>query len=132
MGLIFDRDSDIMCRSMKVDLRERSMVVEVYLLLAFCFFTTYFMEVGSMKCEKCQAKMNSTKTELDISVKGKSIKAVNVPSMTCPECNNLVVKDSVNKTALSYAKHCKGDTFDYEKEESAAAIAAAAAASVVI
>ncbi len=82
-----------------------------------------------MKCEKCQAKMNGTKTEIDISIKGKSIKAVNVPALLCPECNNLVVKDSVKKRAKSYAKHCKGDTFDFEKEE-AAVVAGTAAATV--
>ncbi len=80
-----------------------------------------------MKCEKCQAKMNGTKTEIDISIKGKSIKAVNVPALFCPECNDLVVKDSVKKRATSYAKHCKDDTFDFAKEEAAVAAGTTAA-----
>ncbi len=82
-----------------------------------------------MKCEKCKAKMNGTKTEIAISIKEKTIKAINVPALLCPECNNLVVTDSVNKRATSYAKHCKGDTFDFVKEE-AAVVAGTTAATV--
>ncbi len=85
-----------------------------------------------MKCDVCQAEMKKSTTEMDVSVKGKTIKVVNVPALLCPECQALVVKDSIKKRAQAYAKDCKKkETLDFAKAEAAAATANAALASAV-
>ena len=66
-----------------------------------------------MVCDVCKTEMNDTTTEMEVSVKGKRIKAINVPSLICPKCNKLVVESLVEKVVQKCAKHCKDDTFDY-------------------
>jgi YgiT-type zinc finger domain-containing protein len=85
-----------------------------------------------MKCDVCNTKMNNSTTETEISIDGKMIRAVNVPSLICPECNKLVIEDSVSKQVRAYAERCKGDTFDYKKEEDEDSGAIVAAATIVV
>lgn len=66
-----------------------------------------------MVCDVCKTEMNDSTTEMEVSVKGKMIKVVNVPSVICPKCNKLMVEDIVEKVVQKCAKHCKDDTFDY-------------------
>ncbi|MDR3051210.1 MAG: YgiT-type zinc finger protein [Oscillospiraceae bacterium] len=69
-----------------------------------------------MLCDVCKVEMNDSTTEMEISVKERKVKAVNVPAMVCPKCNKLVVEELVDKLVRKAAKHCKDDTFDYPKE----------------
>ena len=69
-----------------------------------------------MLCDVCKVEMNDTTTETEVSVKGRAVKAVNVPAKVCPKCNKLVVEELVDKLVHKAAKHCKEDTFDYPKE----------------
>ncbi len=87
-----------------------------------------------MKCDICKVEMKKSITEMNVLVKGKTIKVVNIPSLLCPECNALVVKDSIGKKVQKYAKGCKLDTLDYAKVEAevTASLAALASATTVV
>ena len=66
-----------------------------------------------MNCDSCRVKMNETTTEMEISIKGRSVKAINVPAFRCSDCNEVVVEQLVEKLARTYAKGCKESSFDY-------------------
>lgn len=66
-----------------------------------------------MNCESCKTTMNDTTTEMEISIKGRTVKALNVPAFSCSDCNEIVVDQLVEKLARTYAKGCKEETFDY-------------------
>lgn len=38
-----------------------------------------------MNCDSCKTNMNDTTTEMEISNKGRTIKAINVPVFSCPD-----------------------------------------------
>lgn len=38
--------------------------------------------------------------------------------MVCPKCNKHFVESLVEKQVQLYAKHCRGDTFDYNDVKS--------------
>ena len=69
-----------------------------------------------MVCDICKVEMNDSVTEMEFSVKKRTVKAVNVPALVCPTCNKLVVEELVEKLAHKVAKHCKEETFDYPNE----------------
>ena len=66
-----------------------------------------------MNCERCKTNMNDTTMEMEISIKGRTVKALNVPAFSCSDCNEIVVDQLVEKLARTYAKGCKEETFDY-------------------
>jgi len=69
-----------------------------------------------MVCDVCKVEMNDTTTEMEVSVKGRKVKALNIPATVCPKCNKLVVEELAEKLVQKAAKHCKAETFDYPKE----------------
>lgn len=64
-----------------------------------------------MNCNEC--KMKDTTTEIEVTVRGKKIKALNVPAVICNECAEMVVDSLTEKLVRTYAKGCKEDTFDF-------------------
>lgn len=68
-----------------------------------------------MNCESCKTTMNDTTTEMEISIKGRTVKALNVPTFSCSDCNEIVVDQLVQKIARTYAKGYKEATFDYKE-----------------
>jgi|GEM_PF-3374088 len=66
-----------------------------------------------MICDVCKTEMNDATTEMEVSIKGKMIKVINVPSLICPQCKKLVVESLVEKVAQKCAKHCKDGILDY-------------------
>jgi len=69
-----------------------------------------------MICDICKVEMNDSTTDMDVSIKERMIKVVNVPALVCPKCNRLVVEELVDKLVHKIAKHCKDETLDYPKE----------------
>jgi YgiT-type zinc finger domain-containing protein len=69
-----------------------------------------------MLCDVCQVEMNDSTTEMEVSIKERVVKAVNVPAMTCPNCSKITVDGLVDKLVRKAAKHCKEDAFDYPTE----------------
>ena len=75
-----------------------------------------------MKCEICGSELEETTIETEISVEGRTFKAINVPAFTCYECYETFIGDSEYELLKAYAKHAarmnmEGDELDIAKAD---------------
>lgn len=63
-----------------------------------------------MKCNVCKTKMKDATTEIEVLVKGRKVKALNVPAYNC---DKIRMDELIEKLVQTYAKGSKEATFDF-------------------